>query len=85
MTKPHSKPHSYCAVPECELCYQHAEAELEQCGCCEQYHPKGYTGDCRNDRFRFPDLEAYITWKVTGERPDLSPAGQRRVKEHIPW
>ncbi len=27
--------------------------ELEECGCCDYYHPKGYLGDCRDDNNRF--------------------------------
>ena len=26
----------------------------ESCGCCEQYHPPRFTGDCRDDANRWP-------------------------------
>ena len=26
---------------------------LEECGCCGEYHPVGYRGECRDDAWRF--------------------------------
>jgi len=28
--------------------------DWEECSCCDCYHPKDYTGDCRNDTYRWP-------------------------------
>jgi len=28
--------------------------EMKSCGSCDQYHPKGFDGDCRDDANRFP-------------------------------
>lgn len=38
-------------LPPCEL--------LVECGCCGEFHPDNFTGDCRNDCYRFADEEDY--------------------------
>ena len=30
---------------------------LNECGCCSHYHQNTFTGDCRDDRYRFPSWE----------------------------
>lgn len=32
---------------------------LYDCGICNQFHPVGWDGDCRDDNNRYPDEEAY--------------------------
>lgn len=33
------------------------EIDEEECGSCGCYHPTGYAGECRDDRYRFPDWD----------------------------
>jgi hypothetical protein len=42
---------------------------LEECGCCCQYHPKGYDLECRDDKFRYyhPDELAEMWLKALKE------------------
>ena len=32
--------------------------DWEKCGQCDGYHPPGFTGDCRDDRHRWPSAAA---------------------------
>jgi hypothetical protein len=73
------KPDSYCGVENCALCLRKAEDALAECGCCSAYHEVGYTGECRDDRYRFASPESYRYWKVTGRRDDLSQAALTRL------
>ena len=36
-----------------ECLFETIKDYLEECGQCGGYHPIGYTGDCRDDRYRF--------------------------------
>jgi hypothetical protein len=33
--------------------------DLEECGCCGQYHRPEFSGDCRDDGERFPTWQVY--------------------------
>jgi len=33
--------------------------EWEDCGQCGEYHPQGYRGECRDDRFRSPVFDPW--------------------------
>ena len=37
-----------------------AEDYLSECGCCEQWHPKDFGGDCRDDANRFGTPEDFV-------------------------
>jgi len=36
------------------------EDEVDECGCCEMWHPRDFYGDCRDDRYRLDYVEG--TW-----------------------
>ena len=45
--------------------------DLIPCGCCDQYHPKGFDGDCRDDANRFsvddPTIVVFRRWRAFGQ------------------
>jgi len=44
---------------------------LVDCGICDQYHPKGFDGDCRDDANRFsvddPTVVVFRRWRAFGQ------------------
>jgi len=59
----------------CKRCKVSGKPQFFRCGCCDQYHPKGWTGDCRDDRHRFnaDDLDAAfgsLSWEEVDELTD---------------
>lgn len=44
---------------------------LVPCRCCDGYHPKGFTGDCRDDVNRFsvddPTVVVFRRWRAFGQ------------------
>lgn len=39
--------------------------DLVECGSCEGYHRRAFTGDCRDDYERYPDPENICSYGIT--------------------
>ena len=52
--------------------------DLEECGCCGQWHRKDFFGDCRNDEERYIDDDPPMT--AAEYRKKL---GKKRDKIHV--
>jgi hypothetical protein len=52
--------------------------EVETCGCCDLYHPRGFSGDCRDDENRLvlygedDNLISYADQRCYSARPGTS-------------